>query len=127
MSGKTASLAQQLIEKIFVERYRPGMQEVSFTRDDLIAAARDIGANRPENIGDIVYSLRYRAPLPEMIQQEALSGQASPSSASTTTTLCLPKNSTPQNSPPTGPRQKALLPEGTRLSPSALLAGLCDV
>ena len=75
MSGKTASLAQQLIEKIFVERYRPGMQEVSFTRDDLIAAARDIGANRPKNIGDIVYSLRYRAPLPEMIQQEAPSGR----------------------------------------------------
>ncbi len=75
MSGKTASLAQQLIEKIFVERYRPGMQEVSFTRDDLIAAARDIGANRPKNIGDIVYSLRYRASLPEMIQQEAPSGR----------------------------------------------------
>lgn len=75
MSGKTASLAQQLIEKVFVERYRPGMQEVSFTRDDLIAAARDIGANRPKNIGDIVYSLRYRASLPEMIQQEAPSGR----------------------------------------------------
>ncbi len=75
MSGKTASLAQQLIEKIFRERYRPGMQEVSFTRDDLIAAARDIGANRPKNIGDIVYSLRYRASLPEMIRQEAPSGR----------------------------------------------------
>lgn len=35
MSGKTASLAQQIIETIFLERYGPDSQEVSFTRDDL--------------------------------------------------------------------------------------------
>ena len=57
MSEKTASLAQQLIDKIFSERYRPGLQEVAFTRDDLIRAAEELGAARPKNLGDVVYSL----------------------------------------------------------------------
>ena len=35
----TASLAQQIIDKIFAARHRPGLQEVTFTRDDLISAA----------------------------------------------------------------------------------------
>ena len=75
MSGKTASLAQQIIETIFLERFRPDSQEVSFTRDDLVAAADALGAPRPKNLGDIVYSLRYRVPLPEAIQREAPPGR----------------------------------------------------
>ena len=71
MSSTVTSLAQRIIERIFVERFRPGAREVVFTRDDLIAAAQALGADRPKNLGDIVYSLRYRAPLPEIIQQEA--------------------------------------------------------
>ncbi|MDE0269391.1 MAG: hypothetical protein OXI96_10260 [Acidimicrobiaceae bacterium] len=75
MSEKTPNLAQQLIEKIFAEKYRPGTLEVSFTRDDLIAAAETLGVARPKNIGDIVYSLRYRAPLPETVQCQAPPGR----------------------------------------------------
>lgn len=75
MSGKAASLAQKIIETIFVERFNPESQEVSFTRDDLEAAAAAIGAPRPKNLGDIVYSLRYRVPLPEAVQREAPPGR----------------------------------------------------
>ena len=75
MSEKTASLAQQLIDKIFSERYRPGLQEVAFTRDDLIRAAEELGAARPKNLGDVVYSLRYRTPLPETIRRVAPPGR----------------------------------------------------
>ena len=74
MAGPT-NLAQQLIERIFAARHRPGLQEVTFTRDDLISAAAALGAPRPKNLGDIVYSLRYRVPLPESIRQTAPPGR----------------------------------------------------
>jgi len=70
----TASLAQQIIERIFSKKYRPGLQEVTFTRDDLISAATALGVSRPKNLGDIVYSLRYRVPLPDSIQRQAPQG-----------------------------------------------------
>ena len=75
MAGPATSLAQRLIEKIFAERHRPGLQEVTFTRDDLISAAAALGAPRPKNLGDIVYSLRYRVPLPDAITQTAPPGR----------------------------------------------------
>lgn len=71
----TASLAQQIIDKIFAARHSPGLQEVTFTRDDLISAAAALGAPRPKNLGDIVYSLRYRVPLPDSIRQTAPRGR----------------------------------------------------
>lgn len=70
-----ANLAQRLIEQIFTSRYRPGIQEVTFTRDDLIATAAETGVPRPKNVGDIVYSLRYRVPLPDSIRTTAPAGR----------------------------------------------------
>lgn len=71
----TASLAQQIIEWIFAQRHNPGDDQVTFTRDDLISAAAALGAPRPKNLGDIVYSLRYRVPLPDSIRQTAPPGR----------------------------------------------------
>ena len=44
----TTNLAQQLIERIFAARHSPGLQEVTFTRDDLVATAQQLGASRPK-------------------------------------------------------------------------------
>lgn len=71
----TASLAQQIIEWIFAQRHNPGDDHVTFTRDDLISAAAALGAPRPKNLGDIVYSLRYRVPLPDSIRRTAPPGR----------------------------------------------------
>jgi len=70
-----ANLAQRLIEQVFTDRFSPDVKSVSFTRDDLIEAAKAIGAPRPKNIGDIVYSLRYRVQLPDSIQETAPRGR----------------------------------------------------
>jgi len=75
MSPKAASIAQQIIETIFLEQFSPDSQEVSFTRDDLVAAAKALGVPRPKNLGDIVYSLRYRVPLPEAVRRQAPPGR----------------------------------------------------
>ena len=69
------TLAQRLIAKIFADRYRPGMNEVPFPRDDIVAAAEALGEARPKNIGDIVYSLRYRMDLLSSLWEEAPSGR----------------------------------------------------
>lgn len=71
MSG---TLAQRIIGKIFNEKSHPGQTEVPFTRDELIAAAASLGEKRPKNVGDIVYSLRYRIPLPAAILEAAPPG-----------------------------------------------------
>ena len=71
----TPSLAQQIIEWIFAQHHNPGDDQVTFTRDDLIAAAVALGVPRPKNLGDIVYSLRYRVPLPDSIRQTAPPGR----------------------------------------------------
>lgn len=39
------------------------MTEVAFARHDLVEAAGAIGIALPKNIGDVVYSIRYRIAL----------------------------------------------------------------
>jgi hypothetical protein len=64
----------QIIERIFLARYREGVREVAFVREDLITAARELGISTPKNIGDVVYSFRYRNNLPESVCRKAPPG-----------------------------------------------------
>jgi len=66
-SGKGESRYKALLEKIFFDHYRPGDQEVIFERGELTDAARDLNIVLPKNIGDAVYSVRYRTPLPAKV------------------------------------------------------------
>ena len=56
-----------LVEKIFFDRYRPGDTEMPFAREALETAAEELGIRLPKNLGDVVYSMRYRAPMPDSI------------------------------------------------------------
>ena len=56
-----------LIEKVFVDRYKPGSAEVGFERSDLEQTAKDLEIDLPKNLGDVIYSVRYRTPLPASI------------------------------------------------------------
>ena len=66
---------QEIIEKVFLRRYTPGAAEVPFERTDLTAAAGELGHAVPKNLGDVVYSFRYRRPLPSAITDTAPSGK----------------------------------------------------
>lgn len=57
----------QLIETIFAERYRSGMERIEFERIDIENAADRLGIALPKNIGDVIYSVRYRTSMPEYI------------------------------------------------------------
>lgn len=58
---------KRLIEKIFFDRYKKGATEIAFGRDDLPAAAKALDIQLPKNLGDVVYSIRYRTPMPERV------------------------------------------------------------
>lgn len=66
-SENSQSRYKALIEKVFFDRYTEGKTSVEFERDDLVLAASDLGIDLPKNLGDVVYSIRYRTPMPESI------------------------------------------------------------
>jgi hypothetical protein len=62
---------QEIIERVFLQRYTSGAADVPFERTDLIAAAGELGHAVPKNLGDVMYSFRYRRPLPLAITDPA--------------------------------------------------------
>ena len=64
----------KLIEDIFTQNYKKGAQEVQFQRGDLVSTATKLGIKLPKNLGDIIYSFRYRSALPESIRKCAPEG-----------------------------------------------------
>ena len=76
---KTANRSKQnryskIIERIFLEKYKDGMTEITFSRDDIGRIAKRIAVTLPKNLGDVIYSFRYRAELPESIRTKAPEG-----------------------------------------------------
>lgn len=53
-----------LIERVFLDRYVKGATEVSFSREDIIFAAQQLAVEVPKNVGDVLYSFRFRNALP---------------------------------------------------------------
>jgi len=66
----------RIIEAVFAKRYRAGHREVAFDRSDLVTAAEELGIALPKNLGDVLYSLRYRMSLPDNIVATAPQGCA---------------------------------------------------
>jgi len=64
----------QIIAHIFQQHYQPGVREIFFTRPDLIAAAQIMDLHLPKNLGDIVYSFKFRYSLPQSIAESAPPG-----------------------------------------------------
>jgi len=64
----------QLIESIFLKYYCEGSMEFTFKREDIVEMADKLGIKLPKNLGDVVYSFRYRAQLPTVITEKAPEG-----------------------------------------------------
>lgn len=65
----------KLLENIFTRNHKSGMDKVPFQREELEKAAKRLRIKLPKNIGDVIYSFRYRANLPESIQKSAPEGR----------------------------------------------------
>ena len=70
-----ASRYDQLIETIFFSHHKPGLTEFSFKRDELEDAAEKLGIAPPKNLGDVIYTFRYRKKLPVAVRDAAPAGR----------------------------------------------------
>jgi hypothetical protein len=64
----------RLVEAIFERYYQPSAREVPFAREDIVTVARKLHIQLPKNLGDVLYSFRYRAALPASIAARAPAG-----------------------------------------------------
>lgn len=69
--AKNTNRYSKLIEDIFNEKYDKGVRDVAFERADLVSTAKKLKITLPKNLGDVIYSFRYRAALPESIRKRA--------------------------------------------------------
>jgi hypothetical protein len=65
----------QIIEGVFLAKYQEGMRKITFKREDLVHCAEEHGIKLPSNIGDILYSFRYRTELPQALRRRAPEGE----------------------------------------------------
>jgi hypothetical protein len=65
----------QIITHVFRAHYKRGDEEVVFDREEIVDAAKKLGLPRPKNVGDVVYSFRFRKAFPEAITKTAPEGR----------------------------------------------------
>ena len=64
-----------LIEKVFFRNYKKGAKIVEFDREEFAPIAEEMKITLPKNLGDIIYSYRYRNKLPHSINELLESGE----------------------------------------------------
>ena len=64
---KARNRYKALIEKIFFDHYREGETTFEFDRTEIKSAAQALRIDLPENLGDLIYSFRFRTDLPERV------------------------------------------------------------
>lgn len=62
----------RIVEAIFLNRYQEGDSSVVFERSEIITTAERLGIRVPRNLGDLLYSFRYRRGLPRSISSTAM-------------------------------------------------------
>ena len=65
----------QIIERIFLSQYKTAATEVAFEREDIVKTAKALNIKLPKNLGDVIYSFRYRTPLPQAVRSRAPKGK----------------------------------------------------
>jgi hypothetical protein len=72
--ARQATRYAKIIERIFHGAYSSGSTDLIFARGEIEAAAQALGIDLPKNLGDVIYSFRYRTPLPDSIRRTAPEG-----------------------------------------------------
>ena len=66
---------EKIIDRLFFAHYKKAMREVEVHRDEIAPIAAKLKIALPDNLGDVIYSFRYRTPLPESIRKLAASDE----------------------------------------------------
>jgi hypothetical protein len=72
--AKAKNRYNQLIEKIFLDGYTEGATEIPFERTALETAAKALDIRLPSNLGDVLYSLRFRTAMPAKVLETQSEG-----------------------------------------------------
>lgn len=66
-SPRATSRYAQIIAAVFHRYWSKGLTEFAFARDELETTCEALGIKSPKNLGDIIYTFRYRRALPQSI------------------------------------------------------------
>jgi hypothetical protein len=66
-TAKTVARYKQIIEAVFHRYWKKGKTEFAFERDELKQVCEKLNIDAPKNLGDIIYTFRYRQNLPKTI------------------------------------------------------------
>jgi hypothetical protein len=70
---------QRLLDHIFFDKkfgnYKAGKEVIFFARTDMELAAEGLGIKLPKNLGDVIYSIRYRNSMPRRIIETQPTGK----------------------------------------------------
>jgi hypothetical protein len=69
--SKESNRYTKLIEAVFAKHFQKGINEFEFERDEIVQQAKSLNVKLPKNLGDVLYTFRYRAELPESITSTA--------------------------------------------------------
>lgn len=66
-AAKAVARYKQIIEAVFQRYWKKGKTEFAFERDELKQVCEKLKIDAPKNLGDIIYTFRYRQNLPKTI------------------------------------------------------------
>jgi hypothetical protein len=74
MENKQLNRYAKILEAIFKNHFKKGVTEIEFERTEFSQVADKLGITLPKNLGDVLYSFRYRTLLPKSITSKAPRG-----------------------------------------------------
>src|SRR6266498_1638222 len=74
MENKGPNRYTRILEAIFVKHYKKGITDIEFERTEFNQVAGELGIILPKNLGDVLYSFRYRTLLPKSITAKVPKG-----------------------------------------------------
>ena len=74
MADKQANRYSRIMSELFAAHYRRGKKSFTFAREEIEETARKLGIKLPKNLGDVIYSFRYRTSFPSEITKTAPPG-----------------------------------------------------
>jgi hypothetical protein len=73
-NAKKPNRYSAIIGTIFKNHYKPGRKQFEFSRSEFVEIARSLSIVLPKNLGDAIYSFRFRTVLPPEILSKAPKG-----------------------------------------------------
>ena len=75
-TSTTSGVYSRIIERIFLDRWTVGATEIPFERSDIVSVTKKLRVKLPKNLGDVIYSIRYRTPMPASVIECAPQGKS---------------------------------------------------